>query len=114
MGPSGSEYCHLLGAGGSFGAKDGVVVVVGNVVGVVDGGCGAVARGDMAGVGGDGGLGIASLRGAICMPALTVVVVSVWVLESFRAVISASFDAIAFATSITSIRWPSSIDTQWP
>jgi hypothetical protein len=37
---------------------------------------------------------------------------SVWVLESFWVVGSAFFDAMAFATSVTSIRCPSSTDTQ--
>jgi hypothetical protein len=46
---------------------------------------------------------------------LVVVTASVWVLESFRVVSeSASFDAMAFATSVTSIRLPSSTDTQCP
>jgi hypothetical protein len=39
---------------------------------------------------------------------------SVWVLELFRVVSSASFDAMAFATSVTSIKCPSSTETQWP
>jgi hypothetical protein len=59
-------------------------------------------------------LTVAGTVGVVCVLTSTVVVASVWVLESFRAVISASFDAIAFVTSVTSIRCPSSIDTQWP
>ena len=51
MGLSGSEYRRLRGAGDGFGAGDGMVMVVGDVVGVVDGGCGAVAWGDVAALG---------------------------------------------------------------
>ena len=87
-----------------------MVAVVDNVV-VVDGGCAGVVVGDVAMS--RGMLGCVS-RGAVCVPASTVVVALVWVLESFRPVILASFDAIAFTTSVTSIRWPSSIDMQWP
>ena len=56
-----------------------VVVVVDDVVGVVDdsgdvadGGCVGVVSSDVAGVSGDGGLGVVSPRGVICIRVLTV------------------------------------------
>ena len=107
----GNECLCLQGVGSRLGAGGKVFTAVVDVVGSVDGGSVGVIRGDTAVS--RGVLGCVS-RGAVCVPASTVVVASVWALESFRAVILASFDAIAFATSVTSIRWPSSIDTQWP
>ena len=61
--------------------------------------------------GGDNAIGIG---GEVCVVASVVVAVVVWVVASFRVVGSASFSAIAFATSVTSLKCPSSIETQWP
>jgi hypothetical protein len=88
--------------------------VIDGGVDVADGGCVGIISGNVAGTGGDGGLGVALSRGVVCVRVSTVEVVLVWVLESFHVVDSASFDAMAFTTSVTSIRRPSSIDTQWP
>ena len=56
-----------------------MVVVVVDDIGVVDdsgdmadGGCVGVVSSDVAGVGGDGGLGVVSPRGVICIRVLTV------------------------------------------
>ena len=56
-----------------------MVVVVGDDVGVVDGsvdvadgGCVGVVSGDVAGIGGDGGLRVASSRAIVCVRASTV------------------------------------------
>ena len=64
-----------------------MVAVVGDIgvidgsIDVADGGCAGVINGDVAGVGGDRGLGVVSLRGVICIRALTVEVGVVQVLE---------------------------------
>jgi hypothetical protein len=51
--------------------------------------------------------------GALSCAAVSSIPGVVWVPASLR-VVSASFDAMAFATSVTSIKLPSSTDTQWP
>jgi hypothetical protein len=66
MAQPGSECRRLRGAGSRFGAGEGVVVVVDDIVGVIDGGCAAVVSGDVAHRGGDGGLWAVSSRGAVC------------------------------------------------
>ena len=46
--------------------------MVDDVVGIVDGGCACVARGDMAASGGNNGVAVGSLRGVVCIMASTV------------------------------------------
>ena len=68
MARPGSECCRLQGAGGSFWAQNRVVVVVDVVVGVVDGGCACVARGDVAALG----------KALVCLTSVWVAVSAVW------------------------------------
>ena len=78
MARPGSECRHLQGAGGSFWARNGVVVVVDDIVGVVDDGCACVARGDMAAGGGDNGVAVGLSLRAVCITASAVQVEVVW------------------------------------
>ena len=48
----GSRCHHYVGPGGGSEAGGGALVVVDNIVGFVDGGCGAIARGGVAMLGG--------------------------------------------------------------
>jgi hypothetical protein len=57
---------------GCFSAGDRVVVAVDNIVGSIDGSCAGVINGDVFSIGGDEGLGAASLRGVVCIRALMV------------------------------------------
>jgi hypothetical protein len=99
------------------------VVVVVDVVGVVDGsddvvdgGCAGVDGGNVAALGGVLGgvsrvwVAVSVVLGVVWVLKSAVVATSVWVPVSFRVVVSA--DAMAFATSVTSSRLPSSTDTQ--
>ena len=60
VGRPGSQCRRSRGAGGRFGAGEGVVVVVVNDVDVVDGGCADVVSGDVAGNGGSEGVAVGS------------------------------------------------------
>ena len=89
LGRPGIECRHSRVVAGGSGAGGKVVVVVDNNVGVVDdsgdvadGGCVGVVSSDVAGVSGDGGLGVVSPRGVVCIRALTVEVGVVQVLKS--------------------------------
>src|SRR5271154_6833442 len=67
VGWAGSECRLFRDTGGSFEAGDEAVVVVVNDVVVADGGCVGVVVGDVAGVGGDGGLGVVLSRRVVCI-----------------------------------------------
>ena len=81
MGWAGSKCCCFRDTGGSFEAGDEAVVVIVNDVVIADGGCVGVVVGDVAGVGGDGGLGVVLSRGVVCIRALMVEVGVVQVLK---------------------------------
>ena len=86
MGWPGIE-CHCFGgAGGQFEAGEGMVVVVVDIVGIIDGGCATVVSDDVAVGSGDDKLVRVSLWGAICVTALAVVVEVVWVSASTKVV----------------------------
>ena len=76
VGRSGNECRCLRGAVSCFGAGDGVVVAVVNIVGIVDGGCAGVDGGNVAALG--GALGCVSR----VWVAISVVLGVVWVLKS--------------------------------
>jgi hypothetical protein len=96
-----------------------VVAVVDNIDGA-DGGCVAVVSDAVAALGGVLGcsmrvcMAVSVVLGVVWVLKSAVVATSVWVPESFHVVVLASFDAMAFATSVRSIRLPSLTDTQWP
>ena len=90
-----------------------MVVVVDDVC-IVDVGCAAVVTGDVAAGNGGDWLVTGAVGSSLVWVAVSMVVGPTWVLASLRVSSSASFDAMAFATSVTSISCPSSTDTQWP
>ena len=94
-----------------------VVDDVGNVdgsVGMADGGCAGIVDGAVVASTVMGGVVRSAVGSFLVWVAVSIVVGPTWVLASLRVVGSASFDAMAFTTSITSISCPSSTDTQWP
>ena len=114
MGSSGSECRRSEGPGGGSGAEGPVVVVVLDIVGVVDGGCVAIVKGEVAAGNGGDVLVTRAVGSSLVWVAVSMVVGPTWVLASLRLSSSASFATMAFATSVTSIRLPSSTDTQCP
>ena len=79
-----------------------------------DGGCAGIDGGDVAVLAGEGGLVMRAVGSSSVWVAISMVVGPTWVLASLWVGSSASFDAMAFTTSVTSISCPSSTDTQWP
>jgi hypothetical protein len=80
----GGQCRRSRGLWGWFGAGEGMVVVVVDVVCVVDDGCACVARGDLASSGGVLGcvstvcVAVSVIRGVVCVLTSTVVAASVW------------------------------------
>jgi hypothetical protein len=115
----GSEDHCSRGAEGCFDTGDGAVVAIVDNVDGIDGGCVAVVSNDVAALGEVLGcltrvcMAVSVVLGVVWVLKSAVVATSVWVPESFHVVASASFDVMAFATSVMSIRLPSSTDTQW-
>jgi hypothetical protein len=82
VGWSGNWCWHLRGAGGCFGAGDGVVVVAVNNVDSADGNCASIVSDDVAHSGGDGDLAGISSWAVVCVTESAVEVEVVWELES--------------------------------